>query len=132
MAQKRRTSDGRVTPSKKALARAGAAGNDRSTSPRTTRTGPRATERETVAPSSRYTAPKANYRMRPRWHRVAGWLGVAAGLALAVLNDAMLFMEDGELLPFGHQEFYLLLALVVAGASTWFLGLFDRGTTIYD
>jgi hypothetical protein len=32
----------------------------------------------------------------------------------------------------GHSELYFILGLVVAGASTWLLGLFDRGTTIYD
>jgi hypothetical protein len=69
--------------------------------------------------------------MRPGWHRIAGWSGIALGVLLAVTNDAMLF-TDNALLPFGHQEFYLLLAFVVGGSSTWFLGLFDRGTTIYD
>ena len=55
-----------------------------------------------------------------------------AGAAIAVANDGMLILEDVRLLPFGHQELYLILALLVAGASTWFLGVFDRGTTIYD
>lgn len=53
------------------------------------------------------------------------------GVLIAVLNDAMFFTE-ANLLPFGHTELYLLVAIAVAGCSTWFLGLFDRGTTIYD
>lgn len=85
-----------------------------------------------VAESSRYSAPKPKYRIRPKWHRFAGWFGVLAGVAIAVANDGMLIVEDVRLLPFGHQEFYLILALLVGGASTWFLGVFDRGTTIYD
>lgn len=84
-----------------------------------------------MSASSRYTPKQPTYRMRPRWHRFAGWIGVVLGVVLAVTNDAMLFTEN-DMLPFGHQEFYLLLAFVIAGSSTWFLGLFDRGTTIYD
>lgn len=81
--------------------------------------------------SGRYTPKKPSYRIRPRWHRCAGWIGIALGIGLAVTNDAMLF-TDNDLLPFGHQEFYLMLACPIAGSSTWFLGLFDRGTTVYD
>ena len=84
-----------------------------------------------MSASTRYTPKKPTFRMRPRWHRFAGWIGVALGVLVAVLNDAMLFTEN-DMLPFGHQEFYLILGLVIAGSSTWFLGLFDRGTTIYD
>lgn len=54
------------------------------------------------------------------------------GVAIAIANDGMLIAKDLRLLPFGHQELYLILALLVGGGSTWFLGLFDRGTTIYD
>ena len=61
-----------------------------------------------------------------------GWLGVLLGVLIAVANDGMLIAEDLTLLPFGHQELYLTLALAVGGGSTWFLGVFDRGTTIYD
>ena len=71
-------------------------------------------------------------RVRPRWHRVAGWGGVSAGVLIAILNDAMLMTEGLRLLPFGHNELYLLLGLIVAGSSTWFLGLFDRGMTVFD
>jgi len=84
------------------------------------------------APSARYTPPTPKYRIRPRWHRLAGWLGVVLGVGIAIANDAMLFSETLTLLPGGHQELYLLLGIAVAGGSTWFLGLFDRGTTIYD
>ena len=81
--------------------------------------------------SGRYTPPAPKARFRPRWHRVAGWLGVAVGVAVAVANDAMLFGEDVRLLPFGHQELYLVVALMIAGSSTWFLGVFDREPTVY-
>lgn len=89
-----------------------------------------ADERPTQSP--RYTPPTPNYRVRPRWHRIAGWFGVLAGVAIAIANDAMLFSDDLTLLPGRHQELYLILGVAVAGGSTWFLGLFDRGTTIYD
>ncbi|MGD9793901.1 MAG: hypothetical protein AB7V43_10505 [Acidimicrobiia bacterium] len=62
---------------------------------------------------------------------MTGWAGIAVGVLLAVLNDAMLFGSNVRLLPFGHQELYLVLALLIAAWSTWFLGLFDRETTIY-
>ena len=43
-----------------------------------------------------------------------------------------MLMEDGvTLLPGGHSELYLFLGIAVAGSSTWFLGLFDRETTVY-
>ena len=72
------------------------------------------------------------YRVRPRWHRFAGWGGVLVGVTVAALNDLMLMGEDVTLLPGGHSELYLMLGISVAAAATWFLGLFDRGTTIYD
>ena len=93
---------------------------------------PAATEDGTAVEGGRYTAPTPKYRVRPRWHRVAGWFGVIVGIAVIVANDGMLIVEDVRLLPFGHQEFYLILGLLIAGASTWFLGLFDRGTTVFD
>ena len=83
-------------------------------------------------PSARYTPARPSFRVRPKWHRVAGWAGVAFGIAIAVANDAMLFDDDLLLLPFGHSELYLLLGITASGASTWFLGLFDSGTTVYD
>lgn len=91
----------------------------------------RETPESTPAPG-RYTAPTPAFRLRPRWHRWAGWLGVAAGIAIIVANDAMFFTGVPTLLPGGHNELYLLLGLAVGGAFTWFLGLFDRGTTIFD
>jgi len=48
-----------------------------------------------------------------------------------VLNDVML-VNDVPLLPFGHNEGLLFFGVLIAGGSTWFLGLFDRGTTIYQ
>lgn len=61
---------------------------------------------------------------RPSRHR---WFGVAlilGGVLLAILNDAMLFM-DSTVLPFGHQELWLVAGMLVAASGTWFLGLFD-------
>ena len=87
---------------------------------------------DAAPPSGRYTPAHAAFRRRPKVHRVLGWLGVAAGVAIAIVNDAMLFTDHRVFLPGGHQELYLLLAIAVAGASTWFLGLFDRGTTVFD
>lgn len=72
------------------------------------------------------------YRLRPRWHRVAGWAGVVLGVLIAALNDVMLMGEDLTLLPGGHAALYLVLGVSVAIGATWFLGLFDRGTTIYE
>lgn len=128
--QKKRKS-GRATPLKKA--RVTPTTDSEGSGP----LGQRAARRSTTSgrapePSGRYTPPKANYRVRPSRHRIIGWVGVAFGILIAVLNDAMFITEDVPLLPFGHSEFYLMLALLVAGSSTWFLGAFDRGTTIYD
>lgn len=77
---------------------------------------------------SRYSPPGGEYTVRPRWHRIAGWIGVGVGVLVAVVNDAMLLGEDLVLLPFGHSELYLLLGVIVAGWSTRFLGVFDRDT----
>lgn len=130
MAQKRRVG-GRVTPSKKQRAAAG--GESSGPVPRR-RAAPAGPSLGDSGPpeSSRYTRPKPSYRLRPTWHRVAGWAGVVLGLVVVVLNDAMVFTDGVTLLPFGHQELYLMLGIAVAISSTWFLGLFDRGTTIYD
>ena len=122
---KKRGNAGRVTPKK-----GGAGPTGRAVSQHGAR--PKARPVDTATASARYTPPKASYRIRPRWHRVAGWAGVALGILMAIVNDTMLIVEDLTLLPFGHQELYLILGILVAGASTWFLGLFDRGTTIYD
>ena len=81
--------------------------------------------------SSRYTPPAPKFRLRPRWHRVAGWLLVIVGITIIALNDIQLMGEDLVLLPLGHSELYLLLGVAVAASSTWFLGLFDHETTVY-
>lgn len=86
--------------------------------------------RSKPAASSRYTPPSKPVRVRSRWHRPAGWIGIVLGVLIAVVNDLML-VNDNTFLPFGHSEAYLFLGLFIAGGSTWFLGLFDRGTTIY-
>ena len=62
---------------------------------------------------------------------MAGWLGVLLGVGVVASNDLMLLYEDVTLLPGGHSELYLFAGILIAGASTWFLGMFDRGTTIY-
>jgi hypothetical protein len=61
---------------------------------------------------------------RPRWHRWVGGGLVVAGIAIAVLNDAMWF-TDVTLLPFGHREFWLATGVAVSAWGPWFLGLFD-------
>lgn len=78
--------------------------------------------------SARYTPKQSYVVMRPGWHRIAGWIGVALGLLIVILNDVMRFGNDLRLLPFGHSELYLMFGMVIAGGSTWFLGLFDRQT----
>ena len=115
---KKRRTGGRFTPPKKALGPPQSQGRGRQ------RTGPE--------PSPRYTPSAPRYRVRPRWHRVAGWGGVLAGVVIAAVNDLMLMGEDVTLLPGGHSEMYLLLGISVGSGATWFLGLFDRGTTIYE
>lgn len=61
---------------------------------------------------------------RPARHRWLGLAVIAAGVLIAVMNDAMLFM-DATVLPFGHQELWLFLGVAVAASGSWFLGLFD-------
>ena len=111
---KRRTSTRtRVTPSKRALeARDEAAA-------------------AAAEASGRYTPKKPTFRRRPIWHRIAGWVGVGLGIGVAATNDLMLMTYHVTLLPGGHNEGYLLLGLAIASGATWFLGLFDRGTTVY-
>ena len=82
--------------------------------------------------SGRYTPATPAHRVRPRWHRWAGWAGVVLGVLIAAVNDLMLIGEDVILLPGGHSELYLLLGITVAAAATRLLGLFDRGTTVYE
>ncbi len=73
--------------------------------------------------SSRHTPPRPPPRFRPGWHRVLGWLIVVFGVGVAVVND-LEFVGVG-LMPGGHNELYLILAIAIAGGGTWFLGLFD-------
>ena len=61
--------------------------------------------------SSRYTPPVKSFRLRPAWHKTVGALIVALGLAVVILNDAMLG-NSITLLPGGAQR-----ALPGAGRS---------------
>ena len=80
-----------------------------------------------VASSPRYTPrQKRPFGFRPEWHKPLGWAIVLLGIAIAVVNDLAVF--DIRVMPGGHSELYLVLALLVAGGGTWFLGLFDRST----
>lgn len=89
----------------------------------------RATRKESgpVKPvaSSRYTPPVKSFRLRPGWHKTVGALFVALGLAVVILNDAMLGISF-TLLPGGHSELYLVLGIVIAGYGTRWFGWFDR------
>lgn len=83
--------------------------------------------RATPAHSSRYTPPERKpFRFRPEWHKPLGWVIVVLGVVIAVVNDLAFF--DIEVMPGGHNELYLILALLVAGGGTWFLGAFDRSS----
>ena len=119
---RRRTSGGRVTPKGTPPASRSATRHGRPDGHR-----PRQAT-QTPAATARYSPPKQDFVVRPRWHRVAGWVGVALGVLVAVLNDVMLMGDGLVLLPFGHSELYLMLGLLVAGLSTRFLGLFERNT----
>lgn len=44
----------------------------------------------TPVASSRYTPPVKAVRLRPGWHKTIGALIVALGLAVVIMNDAML------------------------------------------
>lgn len=118
MAQKRRAG-GRTTPPRGAPPQAG-----QDKPPRTRRDSPEA--------SARYTPRTPDYRTRPGWHRLAGWAAVALGVIIVVVNDIELVAKDVSITPGGHSELYLLLGVAVAVVGAWFLGAFDRGTTIYD
>lgn len=86
----------------------------------------------TPDPSARYTPKAPAFRLRPGWHRWAGWAGVVLGLAVIVVNDIELFTNDTTVMPGGHSELYLFLGVLVIAGAAWMLGAFDRGTTIYD
>ena len=61
---------------------------------------------------------------RPSRHRWIGAALVVTGILIAVANDTMLFI-DQVLLPFGHQELWLMAGALVVTFGTVFLGLFD-------
>lgn len=65
-------------------------------------------------------------RVRPTSHKIVGWAVVGLGIAIAVLNDMQRFSTRITLLPGGHSELYLMLAVLVAAFGAWWLGLFDR------
>ena len=71
----------------------------------------------------RVTRPAPGPR-RPAWHRRLGWVVLAIGVAVLVLNYLMLLLPQ-TLLPGGHSEAYLILALVIGGFAAWLLGVFD-------
>lgn len=79
--------------------------------------------RDAPGDPGRYTPPHRGVPIRPDWHKPLGWLIVAAGAVLAVVND--LAFVDVDLVPGGHSELYLVLALVIAGGGARLLGLFD-------
>jgi len=57
---------------------------------------------------------------------VLGWGLVALGIVIGVLNDVARI--GPKVVPGGHNELYLLLAVGVAGYGGWWLGIFDRPT----
>ena len=75
------------------------------------------------AESARYTPPGVVIRIRPTSHKVTGWVLVALGVALALINDAAWLGVN--LMPGGHNELYLFLALGIAAFGGWWLGVFD-------
>lgn len=84
----------------------------------------RARDVDVPPPSKRDTPPKS-VRLRPVWHRRTGWAILLSAVLVAVLNDVPLF-GGRSILPFGHSELYLSLALVIGGMSTRLFGWFDR------
>lgn len=82
--------------------------------------------RNPVAPTRPTADRRPAFRFRPTWHK---WLGaglLVLGAALLVLNDLMMLQPSLLLLPGGHNELYLIAAVLIAGYSTWFFGWFDR------
>lgn len=77
-----------------------------------------------VEATARYTPPIPAVRFRPTSHKVLGWSLVALGIVLGVVNDLTRFGPN--LLPGGHSELYLVLAVSVAAFGGWWLGIFDR------
>lgn len=83
----------------------------------------------TPEPSARYTPARPAFRIRPAAHKVVGWALVALGVAIAVLNDVQWASSRLSVLPGGHSELYLMVAVAVAAFGAWWLGLFDRPTS---
>lgn len=79
---------------------------------------------ETPAASARYTPRVPVIRFRPTSHKVTGWVLVGLGILIAVLNDVARI--GPRVVPGGHSELYLLLAVAVAASGGWWLGIFDR------
>ena len=61
---------------------------------------------------------------RPAWHRPLGWVVLAIAVSVLALNYLMLLLPQ-TLLPGGHSEAYLILAMVIGGGAAWLLGVFD-------
>ena len=81
---------------------------------------PRSTRREVAEPTlpgRSPIVPAPQYPRRPAWQKLVGWLSIAAGLALIVVN--FIDYSDFTILP-------IFLGLVVGVSGTWWLGLFDR------
>lgn len=76
--------------------------------------------------SSRYTPPTKSLRFRPGWNKILGFGLLILGVAIIVLNDAMMVQPSITLLPGGHTELYLIFGAAVAAYSTWWFGWFDR------
>lgn len=79
-------------------------------------------------PSPRYTPSRPEFRTRPTSHRIVGWALVVLAVALAVVNDLQWASSRVAILPGGHNELYLLLAIGVAAYGAVWLGVFDRPT----
>lgn len=77
-------------------------------------------------PSARYTPAQPEFRIRPVGHKAVGGVLVGVGAVVALLNDIQWVSARVQILPGGHSELYLMLAIAVAGFGAWWLGLFDR------
>ena len=73
--------------------------------------------------AGRVTRPTPGPR-RPAWHRPLGWIVLTIAVTVLVLNYLMLLLSQ-TLLPGGHSEGYLVLALMIGGVAAWLLGVFD-------
>lgn len=69
------------------------------------------------------TVHKKLYPPYREWHRPLGWLLVALGISIVIVND--LAFVDINIMPGGHNELYLVLGLAVAGGGSYLLGAFS-------